>query len=112
MKTITKLWILVAILAILSPIGLLLPEHFKAGAAWGEWAPEEIQALVGYIPKGLEKLASLWCAPIPDYTFKGWQTKPLRSLSVAYIISAIAGIVISVVLVFLIAKLLAKKDRA
>jgi cobalt/nickel transport protein len=112
MKTITKLWILIAVLAILSPIGLLLPEHFKAGATWGEWGLGEVQSLVGYIPKGLEKLASLWCAPIPDYAFKGWETKPLQSLSIAYIISAVAGIAISIAIVFLIAKLLAKKDRA
>lgn len=111
MKTITKLWILIAILAILSPIGLLLPDHFKAGAAWGEWGPDEIKELAGYIPQGLERLASLWCAPIPDYAFKGWEAKRLPSLSIAYIISAIAGTIVAAGLIFIIARLLGKKDR-
>jgi hypothetical protein len=110
MKTITKLWIFIAILAILSPLGLLLPEHFKAGSAWGEWGPEEIKELVGYIPKGLEKLASFWTAPIPDYAFKGWEEKSLQHLSLAYIISAISGVAAVAGLVYLIGKIVAKKD--
>ena len=111
MKTITKLWILIALLAALSPIGLILPAYFKAGGAWGEWGPEEVQALVGYIPKGLAKITSLWCAPIPDYAFKGWETKPLSSLSIAYIMSAVAGIAIVIALVFMIGKIFSKKDN-
>jgi len=109
MKVTTKLWIGLAILIILSPIGLILPEHFKAGSAWGEWGADEMQKLVGYIPQGLEKLASLWNAPIPDYAFKGWEEKGLSRLSFAYIISAIVGIGITVLVVIGIGKLLAKK---
>ena len=112
MKTITKLWILIAALAILSPLGLFLPEHFKAGAAWGEWGSEEIRALVGYIPQGLEKFSSLWTSAIPDYVFRGWEGKPLRFLSVAYIISAIAGIAATVGAIFFIGKFFTKKDQA
>lgn len=110
MKTTTKLWILVMLLAALSPMGLILPEHFKAGAAWGEWGSEEIQALVGYIPQGLARLASLWSAPIPDYAFKGWETKPLRDLSIAYIISAVSGIAITAGIIFVIGKAFSRKD--
>lgn len=110
MKTITKLWILITILVILAPIGLILPEHFKAGAAWGEWGTDEIQKFVGYIPKGLERLASIWSAPIPDYAFKGWEGKPLGALSLAYIASAIAGIVVTIGVTFLIGKFLSKKE--
>lgn len=109
MKTITKLWIFIVILAILSPIGLVMPNYFKAGVAWGEWGPEEIKGLVGYIPQGLYKLASLWSAPIPDYAFKGWEEKPLPSLSIAYIISAIAGVAIVVLIIFLAGKLFGAK---
>lgn len=110
MKTTTKLWIGLAILIILSPVGLILPDHFKAGSAWGEWGAEEMQKLVGYIPQGLEKLSSLWNAPLPDYAFKGWEEKGLPHLSIAYIISAIVGIAITVVIVFAAGKLLAKKE--
>lgn len=109
MKTITKLWIGLAILIVLSPLGLLLPEHFKAGDAWGEWGSDTVKDLVGYIPEGLDKLSSLWSAPMPDYAFKGWEEKPLASLSVAYILSAALGILACVVAVYLLSKLLNKK---
>jgi hypothetical protein len=110
MKVTTKLWIALAILVILSPVGLILQEHFKAGSAWGEWGADEIRKLAGYIPQGLEKLASLWSAPIPDYVFKGWEDKGLPRLSFAYIISAVVGIVATVILVIAIGRILIKKE--
>ena len=109
MKITTKFWIGLIILIVLSPLGLFLPEYFKAGAAWGEWGAEEIKDLVGYIPQGLEKLSRLWNAPIPDYAFKGWEEKGLTHLSFAYIISAILGIAITVILIFVIGKVLVKR---
>ena len=109
MKLITKFWIGIAVLIVLSPLGLILPEHFKAGSAWGEWGADEMQKLVGYVPKGLEKLSSLWSAPLPDYAFKGWEEKGLSHLSFAYIMSAIIGIGIIVIVTIGIGKLLARK---
>jgi cobalt/nickel transport protein len=110
MKIITKLWIGLGVLIALSPLGLLLPEHFKAGDAWGEWGTDGVKELVGYIPQGLEKLSSLWSAPIPDYAFKGWEEKGLGSLSLAYIGSAVIGIFLIVCLVMLLGKVLVKKE--
>ena len=110
MKIIIKLWIGLAILIVLSPIGLILPEHFKAGAAWGEWGIDEMRELVGYIPQGLEKLAHLWNAPMADYAFKGWDQKGLVSLSIAYILSAIAGIALTTFAVILIGKMLVRGE--
>ena len=110
MKTTTKFWIGLVILIILSPVGLILPEHFKAGDAWGEWGSDEMQKLVGYIPQGLQKLSGLWKAPMPDYTFKGWEEKGLPHLSFAYIISAIVGIGIITIVVLVIGKILVKKE--
>lgn len=95
----------------LSPLGLILPEHFKAGSAWGEWKADEIRKLVGYLPQGLNKLSSLWNAPIPDYALKGREGKGLFYLSIAYIISAILGIVLVVLVIILIGKLLTKKGE-
>jgi len=109
MKTITKLWIGIGILILLSPLGLILPEYFKAGDAWGEWGADAFKEMVGYIPQGLEKLSSLWKAPLPDYAFKGWEEKGLSSLSFSYIASAIIGILITVCVVLLIGKFLSKK---
>lgn len=109
MKIISKLWIFIGVLIVLSPLGLLLPEHFKAGSAWGEWGADEMRELVGYIPKGLGKLSSLWSAPIPDYAFKGWEDKPLSSLSIAYIFSAAIGVLVCVGVVFILGKFLKSK---
>jgi len=109
MKLTAKLWIPIAILIVLSPLGLLLPEHFKAGSAWGEWGIDEMRQLVGYVPKGLAKLSGLWQAPLPDYALKGWEEKGLPILSFAYIISAAIGIVVVVLLALIIGKILSKK---
>lgn len=108
MKITTKLWIGIAILIALSPIGLILPEHFKAGAAWGEWGADEMQRLVGYIPQNLAKLSSIWNAPLADYCLKGWEEKGLGGLSLAYIASALIGIAVVLAVTLLAGKLLAK----
>jgi cobalt/nickel transport protein len=95
-KTTVKLWIGIGILALLSPLGLLLPERFKAGPAWGEWD-------LG------NRLSRLWSAPIPDYAFKGWEAKGMPCLSLAYMICAGIGILVTALIVLWIAKLLVKK---
>ena len=109
MKVTARLWIGIAVLIALSPLGLLLPEHFKAAGAWGEWGAGQMQQLVGYIPRGLAKLSGLWHAPLADYAFIGWGEKCLPGLSFAYIISAAIVIVVVVLLVFIIGKILSKK---
>jgi hypothetical protein len=110
MKTITKLWLGLILLVLLSPLGLILPDHFKAGSAWGEWGGEEIEKLIGYVPGGFNKLASIWNAPLPDYAFKGWEEKGIINLSFAYIFSAVIGIGCVVIVVMLIGKMMDKKD--
>jgi cobalt/nickel transport protein len=110
MKIITKFWIGLGVLIMLSPLGLFLPEYFKAKAAWGEWGVDEMQTLVGYLPPGIKKLSSFWSAPIPDYAFKGWEEKSIVSLSFAYVFSAIIGIFICVGIVFILGKFLSKKE--
>lgn len=109
MKLSTKLWIGIGLLVVLCPLGLILPSLLGAGGAWGEWGTDEMQKLVGYVPKGLGKLSSLWKPLMPDYTFKGWEEKGLTHSSFAYIISAVVGIIIVVVVVWLIGKVLSKK---
>lgn len=109
MKLITKLWIGLAILIIISPLGIIIPDRFHAGDAWGEWGADEMTKLVGYVPQGLQKLSGLWNAPMPDYSFKGWEDKGMTHLSFAYIISALLGVAIIGGVVFLIGKLLSTK---
>ena len=111
MKITTKLWIALGALILLSPLGLILPDHFKAGSAWGEWGGDELQKLAGYIPQGLEKLGALWNAPIPDYAFKGWEEKGLIHLSFAYIISGILGAALCVLIIWMIGKIFVKQNE-
>jgi hypothetical protein len=110
MKITTKLWIGLGALAVLSPIGLYLPDKFKAGNAWGEWDVEKIKELAGYMPSGFEKLSSIWNAAMPNYAFKGWENMGLKHLSLAYIVSAIVGIGLCVGLSFVLGKVLSKKE--
>lgn len=109
-KRTAKGWLALGVLTLLSPLGLILPACFKAGGAWGEWGPEEFQKMIGYVPQGLSKMEHLWKAPMPDYTFKGWGNKGLTHLSLAYVVSAVAGVALVVGAAWLVGKALAKKD--
>ena len=88
-----KLWIGLFVLVILTPLGLILPDYFKAGEAWGE-----------------HKISNLWNAPLPDYSFKGWEDKGIVISSFAYIIAAIIGIAVISGLVFLLGKFLSRNN--
>ena len=109
MKLTTKLWIGLGIFIFLSPLGLILPEHFKAGGAWGEWQVDEMDKLVGYVPQGMKHVSDLWRAPMNDYSFKGWGEKGWAHQRLAYVISAIVGSVLIAMVVWLLGKLLIKK---
>ena len=111
MRTTAKLWMGIGLLALLSPLGLILPERFKAGNAWGEWGADTLKELTGYVPQGLEKLSGLWNSPMPAYAFKGWENKGLSYLSMATIVSAVLGIAITALAVMLIGRLLSKKEE-
>lgn len=78
-------WIGLLVLIVLTPIGLLAP-----GTAWGEWGREELEELgLGYIPAGFDRWSSIWSAPIPDYDIPA-----LNNPTVAYIVSAVLGVVL------------------
>lgn len=86
------LWCALLVMALVSPLGLYLPEWLQAGAAWGEWSLKEVKRMVGYAPPGMERLGDLWKVPIPDYAFRGQQEAPLSHRSLSYILSALLGI--------------------
>jgi cobalt/nickel transport system permease protein len=84
------------LLVLLTPLGIL-----AGGAAWGEWAPQDfatadgraqIAAASGHAappaaaPAGLERLANLWRAPMPQYA-----PQFARSEAFGYLISAMIG---------------------
>jgi hypothetical protein len=110
MTTITKMWVGLAVLALFSPIGIILPDKFKAGSAWGEWGTDEIEKMLGYVPQGMKKVAEMWRSPLPDYDLKGWDQMGLGMQSLGYIFSAIVGMAIIVAVILLLGKI-AIKDK-
>lgn len=105
-----KLWIGLAVLVLVSPLGLILPARFGAGSAWGEWSADELDKMVGYVPGGMDRVADLWHAPMPDYAFRGQESTPLHTLSFSYILSAVIGVVIVVALTLLLGRRLARRE--
>jgi hypothetical protein len=103
-----KLWLSLVILALLSPIGVIMPKLFKAGDAWGEWDSETIVKMIGYVPGEMKRLAGLWHAPIPDYSFGIGETS-LTIQIVSYVGSAVIGILLTYMLIWFFSKLLLKK---
>jgi len=97
------IFILMAVLIALTPLGLL-----ASGTAWGEWGADEIGAVesggraLGYVPSGMEHGFD-FRALMPDYSVNGLPD------AVGYILSAVAGAAILVIVFKLIA--LAKQDR-
>jgi len=90
------LWIGIGVLMVACPLGLL-----AAGMAWGEWGTDDLQnpevrqqiaqasgniAPPDQVPAGMERLASVWTAPMPDYA-----PPFLHDPNFGYIMSAIVG---------------------
>ncbi|MBI4759532.1 MAG: cobalt transporter CbiM [Chloroflexi bacterium] len=91
------LWVGLAALVILTPLGLL-----ASGTAWGEWGADELQGLLGFVPQGLEGLSGLWPAPLPDYAVPGLGVVP------GYLVSAAIGIGLAAAVLLVIGRLLAR----
>ena len=110
MKNYRPFWIALLAMALLSPLGLYVPEWLKASAAWGEWSLEEVKRMVGYAPSGMERLADLWRAPIPDYALPGQEEAPLAHRSLSYILSAFLGIGLCGGTAFVVTRWLTKRE--
>lgn len=95
-RAMRPLWVGLALLMVATPLGLL-----AAGTAWGEWgveafkSPDSRQAIAtvsrsvpppAEMPRGLEKLAAVWTAPLPGYA-----PAFLKSAQLGYILSAMFG---------------------
>ncbi|MBI5888918.1 MAG: cobalt transporter CbiM [Deltaproteobacteria bacterium] len=82
------LWILLAIMIILTPLGLV-----ATGTPWGEWGKGELAGLVGYVPAGMHRLGEMWTGVMPSYGIKGLNAvfgERLGSVA-GYVIAATAG---------------------
>jgi cobalt/nickel transport system permease protein len=100
-----KLWFVwsaaLVVLAFATPLGLL-----AAGTAWGEWGADELKDMLGYVPKGLKGIGDFWKAPLPDYGVPGMGNVA------GYILSALIGLAVISVLVWLLARWIGHKNSS
>jgi cobalt/nickel transport protein len=109
-KSQKKLWIGLFVLALLTPLGVILPAKFKTVGAWGEWRPEELEKLIGYVPEGLKKLADVWKAPVPDYTFGG-EGASVTVQVISYVASGVLGILAVGLVIYVISRLIVRNGK-
>lgn len=96
-----------ALLTLLTPLGLLAP-----GSADFEWAADELHGMVGYVPAGLAELAELWkLAPLPDYQLPGLGAEAsFLQQAPAYILSAVVGVALIFAVVFAVRIAVGRRD--
>ncbi len=93
------LYVLLAAMTVLTPVGLI-----ASGTAWGEWAAGELQKLSGNIPAGIERGLRL-NAPLQDYNLPA-----LKSGIAGYLISAFSGVAL-ILIIFKIVSSLARRGE-
>jgi cobalt/nickel transport system permease protein len=113
--TMRPLWIRLALLMLLTPLGIL-----AAGTAWGEWSAkdfsdpqmrQQITTASGNVappsqqPQGLARLSSLWSAPFPQYA-PSFVHRP----AFGYVMSAVFGSGLILGSFLLIARLAERRD--
>lgn len=97
------LWIGLLALIVATPLGLLAP-----GTAWGEWSADELSRMgLGIVPQGMSTMQGLWGAPLADYGIPA-----LGNTSLGYVLSAVAGVGLIVVVSWLLSRLLAGMTRS
>lgn len=95
------------LLALMSPLGIILPRMFNSGEAWGEWSADKVEKEKGYVPQGMQQEANRYKAPVTGYNIK--EEDSIWKQSGSYIISAIIGIGAIGLITFGTIKLLPKK---
>ncbi len=111
MKT-RRLWLIVIVLAVLTPLGLWLPSRLGAGEAWGEWSAEQLAKQVGFVPRGMARSTEQWRAPVPDYAQAGRDDRPFAHQNAAYILSAVVGLVVVAGIMWALGRFLSRRDKA
>jgi cobalt/nickel transport system permease protein len=84
-KSLRRLWITVALLMLLTPLGIL-----AGGTAWGEWSARQASTGAGNpaaLSSGLQRFSDMWTAPIPNYA-----PQFVKSPSFGYLLSAMFGV--------------------
>ncbi len=95
-RRLPRLAVLLAVLLVCTPLGVL-----AVGSAWGEWSARELadpatrqriaqasggEAPPAAVPSGMQRLATVWTAPFPDYA-PGF----LRSQKLGYMLCGMFG---------------------
>lgn len=86
------------ILILLTPLGLL-----AEGAAWGEWAAEELNEMLGFVPAGIESAGQWWAAFFPDYSIPFLGEGRIGE-TIGYMLSAFIGSLLAYGLTLLLMK--------
>lgn len=96
-RSVVPVGLLALLLVCATPLGLL-----ATGDAWGEWGTEDLANMVGYTPAGMAG-AWEWSALLPDYSFGG------VSEVAGYILSAVIGVFLLVIVFRLLASFMKPK---
>jgi len=114
LPSVRRLWVALAALLILTPLGIL-----AVGSAWGEWSAQDFSdpqmrrqiaaasrnlAPPSAAPRGLERLSSIWTAPLSRYA-----PPFIRSAAFGYLVSAMVGVGLIILLALLLNRLLARR---
>lgn len=91
------LWVLLAVLIAMVPLGLL-----AAGTPWGEWSREELSRLTGFAPEGMMGVPG-WKGLFPGYSAP-WAAEGYGKAAF-YALSALGASVVSVFLIYLWGKI-------
>ncbi len=100
-----KFWIVLLVLAILTPLGLL-----ASGTAFGEWNSKQLQQTLGYVPDGVKKGEALWQAIFSGYNMPGFGNDFMHS-GIGYILSAVIGIALIYTAALILGKIIAKREE-
>jgi len=100
-RSLQRIWMAIGALLLLTPLGIL-----AAGTAWGEWTPSQLATAASSshsaaVPAGLQRLSSLWTAPFPGYA-----PSFIRSRAFGYLLSAMFGVGLLLLLSLLLLRLL------
>ncbi len=114
--SVRKLWLGLAVLLVLTPLGIL-----AVGGAWGEWSARDFadpqvrrqiaaasanHAPPQRAPSGLQRLSTIWTAPL-----SGYAPAFIRNAPIGYLVSAAAGTSLILLCGLLLKQLLPDRRR-
>lgn len=100
-----RYWFALLAMTVLSPLGLL-----AKGTAWGEWAAEDLEEMLGYVPQGIERAGEWWQALFPDYSVKFLGEGHIAEMG-GYILSALIGSLMVYGLTFILFKMVSNSKK-